>query len=88
MFTTDAIIDAVQNGKKTFVKTFIQNETLAEAMNNFVDAQTVYTKESVKSISDINTTITKETLSILQNASKFDFEQFGVNIAKAFGSAK
>ena len=32
MFTTDAIIDAVQNGKKTFVKTFFQNETMADSL--------------------------------------------------------
>ena len=38
MFTLDTTIDAVQSAKKQFVKTFVTNETIATAMNEFVDA--------------------------------------------------
>ena len=45
MFTADAIIDTVQTGKKTFVNTFVTNETAKESMIKFIDAQADYTKK-------------------------------------------
>ena len=48
MFTADALIDTVQTGKKTFVKTFVQNEKIAEALNNFVDAQSASPNKLLK----------------------------------------
>jgi hypothetical protein len=39
-----AAIDAVQEAKKQFVKTFVQHEGIANAMNTFVDSQAEYTK--------------------------------------------
>ena len=39
MFDTDEFIDTVQSAKKTMVKTFVQNETIAKSMNAFVDAK-------------------------------------------------
>jgi hypothetical protein len=37
MFTVDSTVDTVQGAKKQFVKTFVQNETAATAMNEFID---------------------------------------------------
>lgn len=42
-------IDAVQNGKKEFVKNAVKQERLANILNEFVDAQTQYTKSFVHS---------------------------------------
>ena len=53
-------IDTIQNAKKTFVKTFVQNETIARAMNDFVDAQSAYTKDAVKVGITTTATIAKE----------------------------
>jgi len=44
---TDAAIDAVQTSKKQFVNTFVTHEGIAKALNQFVDAQTSYTKSAV-----------------------------------------
>jgi hypothetical protein len=44
---TDAFIDTFQSGKKNFVNTFVQHEGIAKALNQFVDAQTAYTKSAV-----------------------------------------
>lgn len=41
-----AVIDAVQEAKKQFVKTFVQHEGIANAMNSFVDSQADYTKRA------------------------------------------
>ena len=84
MFTADAIIDTVQNGKKTFVKTFVQNETAAQAMNNFIDAQADYTKKAAKVGMDTFTTLSTELVKTVQNASKFDYTKFGEGIMKAY----
>ena len=40
-------VDAIQNGKKQFVSTFVQHKDFAKVLNNFVDAQTTYTKEAI-----------------------------------------
>lgn len=84
MFTVDATIDAVQNGKKQFVKTFVQNETAATAMNEFIEAQAEYTKKAAKVGMDTLTTLTSETAKAMQNAMKFDYNKFGEGIMKAY----
>lgn len=40
-------VDAVQTSKKIFVDTFVKHEGLAKNMNDFVDAQTEYTKKAI-----------------------------------------
>lgn len=49
MFTsfTDAAIDAVQSTKKNIVNTVVLHKGIADALNQFVDAQTSYTKAAV-----------------------------------------
>jgi len=84
MFTLDATIDAVQTGKKQFVKTFVQNEKVAEAMNTFIDAQASYTKQAVKVGSDTIATLSSEMVKTAQEATKFDYTKFGEGIMKAY----
>lgn len=84
MFTADALIDTVQNGKKTFVNTFVQNETVKDAMNKFIDSQSEYTKKAAKVSMDTMTTLTSETVKQFQEAMKFDYIKFGEGIMKAY----
>ena len=84
MFTTDAIIDAVQTAKKTWVKTFVTNEHIADSMNEFVDNQTEYTKKAVKATTDAATQIAAETTKVIKEAGKFDYAKFGEGIMKAY----
>jgi hypothetical protein len=84
MFTVDSTVDAVQNGKKQFVKTFVQNETAATAMNEFIDAQAEYTKKAAKVGMDTFTVLASETTKAVQNAMKFDYAKFGEGIMKAY----
>jgi len=84
MFTVDATIDAVQNGKKQFVKTFVQNEKIADAMNSFIDEQATYTKKAAKVGMDTATTLTGEMVKSFQDAMKFDYTKFGEGIMKAY----
>lgn len=84
MFTADAIIDTVQHGKKQFVKTFVQNDAAATAMNSFIDAQADYTKKAAAVGMDTFTTLTTEMVKSMQNAAKFDYTKFGEGIMKAY----
>ena len=84
MFTADATIDAIQNGKKTFVKLFVQNETMADTMNSFIDEQSTYTKKAVGATTELMTTVAQESVKAVQNATKFDYAKFGEGIMKAY----
>lgn len=50
MFTSFAntAIDTIQSTKKIAVDTFVKNEELSKALNDFVDSQTEYTKKAVE----------------------------------------
>jgi hypothetical protein len=84
MFTADATIDAIQNGKKTFVKLFVQNETMADTMNSFIDEQSAYTKKAIGATTEMFTTVAQETIKTAQNATKFDYAKFGEGVMKAY----
>lgn len=84
MFTFDPVIDAVQSGKKTFIKTFVTNEKIASSLNDFVDSQTAYTKEVVKATTTMMTTVLGETTKSIQDVNKFDYTKFGEGIMKAY----
>ena len=86
MFTADALIDTVQTGKKTFVNTFVQNETVKDAMIKFIDAQADYTKKAARVGLDTFTTLTQEAVKAAQDAVKFDYAKFGEGVMKAYNA--
>lgn len=51
-FFADTAIDAVQDAKTTFVKTFVKDESLAKPLHNFVEAQRAFAKQVAKSAFD------------------------------------
>lgn len=48
MFAVDTFIDTVQGAKKYFVNTFITDKEIQKPLNAFVDAQTDFVKQVVK----------------------------------------
>ena len=54
-------VDAIQTSKKIFVDTFVKHEGLAKSLNEFVDAQTNYTKQaidvSIKTANEVYNTV-------------------------------
>jgi hypothetical protein len=84
MFTFDPAIDMIQTGKKQFVKTFVTNAAVADAMIAFVDAQAEYTKKAIKATTDAATEIMQETQKAMREAAKFDYSKFGEGIMKAY----
>jgi len=84
MFTADAIIDAVQTGKKTIVNTFVTNETAKESMIKFIDAQADYTKKAAKVGMDTMTTLTSEAVKQVEAVAKFDYAKAAKDVLDAF----
>jgi hypothetical protein len=72
MFTVDATIDAVQKSKKQFVSMFVNNENMAKALNEFIDAQTEYTKDAVKAGTDTATVLGQEMVRSFGEFTKVD----------------
>jgi len=58
-FYAHTFIDSVQSAKKQFVKIVVPQEKLADIINNFVDAQTKYTKEAVTVANETSTKLYK-----------------------------
>jgi hypothetical protein len=74
MFTFDTVIDTVAAAKKQVVNTmFAKNETIAKSLNEFVDAQTAYTKEAVKASTNVATKVGQEVVKVTQEAMKYDY---------------
>ena len=88
MFTIDATVDAVQTAKKTFVNTFVTNESVKDAMIKFVDAQAEYTKRAAKVGTDTVSTLTSEAVKVTQEAAKFDWTKCTESILGAFKTGK
>jgi hypothetical protein len=75
-------VDAIQTSKKIFVDTFVKHEGLSKTMNEFVDAQTEYTKKAIDvsftTASNMHKTVTDksfytETAKSMQEAAKAMF---------------
>jgi hypothetical protein len=86
MFTVDTVVDAVQTGKKAWVKTFITNDHIADALNSFIDNQSEYTKKALKATVDAGTVVAQETVKAIQDTAKFDYVKFGEGIMKAYNA--
>jgi len=53
MFATEQFIDTFQNGKKYFVSAFFTDDNIRKSLNAFVDAQTEFAKQIVKTNNDM-----------------------------------
>lgn len=85
MFTYDAVIDAVQTGKKTWVNTFVTNTDAKDVMIKFIDVQSDYTKKVAKASNDVLATMANETIKAVQEAAKFDYVKFNEGLMKTYG---
>ena len=66
MFAVDTFIDTVQGAKKYFVNTFITDKEIQKPLNAFVDTQTDFVKQIVKT----NQALTDQTLATFEKFAK------------------
>lgn len=88
MFIIDSTIDTIQTTKKTFVNTFVLNKDVAAALNDFVDAQSEYTKKAVKAGTDTMTTLIGEATKTAQSTTKIDYVGMLDKMVDAFTPSK
>lgn len=53
-------IDMVQNAKKTWTKTYVQNEAIRTALDAYVDTQTAFVKQIVANVDAVTAEVSKE----------------------------
>jgi hypothetical protein len=53
-------IEMIQNSKKTWTKTYVQNETVRTALDAYVDTQTAFVKQIVANADAMTAEISKE----------------------------
>ena len=63
MYAVKFTIDAIQNAKKQFTKTFVTNEDLRSSLDAFVDAQTAFVKQIVDT-TEVTMKVAKEAVAI------------------------
>lgn len=66
MFGIDTFIETVQGAKKYFVNTYVTDKELQKPLNAFIDKQTEFVNQIVKT----NQEITNQVLDTLSNFSK------------------
>jgi hypothetical protein len=66
MFAVDTFIDTVQGAKKYFVNTFVTDKEIQKPLNAFVDTQTDFVKQIVKT----NQALTDQTLATFEKFAK------------------
>ena len=54
-FFADTAIDAVQDAKTTFIKTFVTDEKVQKPLQSFVEAQRTFAKQVAKTTLDVGT---------------------------------
>lgn len=84
MFTYDAVIDAVENGQRTFINTFVTNEAVAKSMLDIVEAQSDFAKKTAKSTVSAATVVTEEVVKSVADFGKFDYAKFSEGVLKSF----
>jgi len=66
MFAVDTFIETVQGAKKYFVNTYITDKELQKPLNDFIDKQTEFVNQIVKT----NQEVTNQVLDLLSKYSK------------------
>jgi hypothetical protein len=84
MFTLDSTIDQIQGSKKDFVKKWVTNPQMAEAMNGYVDVQTQFVKQIVKSVNAAGAVVGDEMVRAAKEVGKVDYAKFGEGFAKVY----
>jgi hypothetical protein len=84
MFTVDSVIDQIQGSKKELVKNLVTNTQVAEALTSYVDVQTQFIKQSVKSANAVGTVVSDELVRAAKEAGKVDYSKFGEGFAKVY----
>lgn len=69
MFYSNMAIDSIQNAKINFLKQTVKDSTLQKPLVDFVEAQRVFTKQIVKSATDVMAVATETVANTISGVS-------------------
>ena len=69
MFYSNMAIDSIQNAKINFLKQTVKDSTLQKPLVDFVEAQRVFTKQILKSATDVMTVATETVANTISGVS-------------------
>jgi len=87
MFTVEKLVDTIQNSKKQFVETFVKQENIRDSLNEFIDAQTKYTKTVVDTANTITKTVSDEATKMVKEVADYDWSKFADQATKTIKEA-
>lgn len=67
----NTFIDTVQGAKSQFLNTFVTDKGIRQSLQDFVDAQTSFTKTAAKSLQDVVTQSAEQALKFDVTKTKF-----------------
>lgn len=53
-------VSIIQGAKKEWVKQFVKDDSMITTLNDFIDTQTTYTRQMIKTSADIGNAVSKE----------------------------
>ena len=68
LFYANMAIDAIQSGKTSWLNQFVQDESVKKPLQQFVDAQTLFTKQVAKTYWDVTGAAAETLVSIVFTA--------------------
>ena len=87
MFTVEKLVDTIQNSKKQFVETFVKQEDMRNSLNEFIDAQTKYTKTVVDTATKLTKTVSDEATKLVKEMTEYDWSNLADQATKTIKEA-
>ena len=87
MFTVEKLVDTIQNSKKQFVETFVKQEDVRDSLNEFIDAQSEYTKTVVDTATKLTKTVSEEATKLVKEVAEYDWSNLADQATKTIKEA-
>ena len=87
MFTVEKLVGTIQNSKKQFVETFVKQEDVRDSLNEFIDAQSEYTKTVVDTATKLTKTVSEEATKLVKEVAEYDWSNLADQATKTIKEA-
>ena len=75
MFNVDKLVDSFQTSQKQFVETFVKDEEIRDAINQFVDSQAECTRTVLNTVSEFGQSVAEQTTKTVKKATEYDWSK-------------
>ena len=75
MFNVDKLVDSFQASQKQFVETFVKEEEIRDAINQFVDSQAECTRTVLNTVSEFGQSVAEQTTKTVKKATEYDWSK-------------